>query len=75
MSLTARLFLDFGCVEERCDDRCRADADRNACLHELRSALLAGVVSVVAVGHFQPLNHFAWLPSMFACATMEAVTE
>ena len=72
VKLAARSFLDLGRVEERGDDRCRADTDRETCLHELRPALLSGIVPVVVVGHVTPLKHFACLPSMFAGATMEA---
>ena len=72
MKLAAGPFFDLGRVEERGDDRCRSDADRDACLHELRPALLRGIVPVVVVGHVTPLKHFAWHPSMFAGATMEA---
>ena len=42
MSLAARLLLDLGGVEQRGDDRRRADADRDAGLDQLVAALLVG---------------------------------
>lgn len=72
MTLSARLLLDLGSVEERGDDGGRADPDRDAGFHELRPALLAGVITVVAVGHLEPLNASLPRTSMFDGPTMEA---
>ena len=71
MSL-ARLFLDLGRVEQGGDDGRRADSDREAGLHELRSALFAGVVTVAFVGHVRPLQSNPRGSSMSAAGTMEA---
>ena len=54
--LAARLLLDLGCVEQRGDDRRRADADRDAGLDELLLPLLAGFIPVAVVGHLAPLE-------------------
>jgi hypothetical protein len=71
--LAARLLLDLGCVEERCDDRRGSDADRDPGLDELLPALLAGVVLVVVVGHLTPLEQSVRGTSMSASVTLEAL--
>jgi len=54
MGLVARLFLDLGGIKQSGDDRCRPDADGNAGLHQLGTALFAGAVEIiVAVAHVQ----------------------
>ena len=51
MSLAAGLFLDLGRVEQRGNDRCRADTDRDAGFHQLAAALFVGAFGVVIVAH------------------------
>ena len=57
MPLVARSFLDLRGVQQRRDDRGRADADRNARLHELCTALLARLVEIVTVVAHHRLLH------------------
>ena len=71
--LAARLLLDLGGVEKRGDDRRRADSDRDAGFDELLPALLAGVVSVVVVGHLNPLEQSVRRTFMSASVTLEAL--
>jgi len=51
MSLATGFFLDLGSVEQRGDDRCRADTDRDSGFHQLAPALFVGSLGVVAVTH------------------------
>ena len=56
MSLVARLFLDLGGVEQRRDDRGRANSDGYPRFDQLGSALFARFVSIVvavAIAHGQ----------------------
>ena len=47
MNLGPRSLLDLGSIEQRGDDRRRANADGNAGLHELAAAFLVGAVGIV----------------------------
>jgi hypothetical protein len=63
MRLGAGLFLDLGRVKQRGDDRGRADADGDASLHQLGTALFVGAIQiVVAVAHarFSMAFRAAW---------------
>ena len=50
-ALGPRLLLDLGRVEQRRDDRGRADSHGHSGLHQLGASLLVGPVVVVAVAH------------------------
>jgi len=73
MILSTRLFLDFRRVEQRGDDSGRADADRDARLHELLPPLLAGFVPFAVVGHVIPLKRDFLRTSMRPRSTLEAL--
>ena len=73
MRLAARLLLDLGRVQQRGDDRGRADADGHTCLHELLSPLLAGWIMFAVVGHVIPLKRDFLRTSMSPQATLEAL--
>lgn len=49
MRLAARFLLDLGGVEQGSDNRRRADADRNAGLHQLVAALFVGAIRLVVI--------------------------
>jgi len=50
MSLAPGLFLDFGGIEQRGNQRCRADAHGDAGLDQLGAPLIVGAV-VFVVAH------------------------
>lgn len=51
MSLAAGLLLDLGRVQQRGDDRCRADTDRDPGFHQLAATLFVGALGVIFVTH------------------------
>ena len=55
MSLFFPARLDLGSVEQGCDDRCRADADREARLHELGTPLVGLLVVITHIRSLIPL--------------------
>ena len=52
--------LDFRCIEQRSDDRCRADPNCNACLDQLGPPFLVSpVVAHSALSHDDLLRPYA----------------